>query len=314
MHNGRVSISKNIDNMPNWNEVLETVQQQNAYDSLRKQYISKLSKHTGRNTIIYYSGWLQKPGIAGDFSITDSDKNGFMACMYRSKDRERGLDLILHTPGGDVGATESLIDYFHTLYGNNIRTIVPQIAMSGGTLLAVSGSEIIMGAHSSLGPVDPQFGGMAAQSYIAEFERACREIALDPSKIAVWQMIIGKLNPGFLTLCERAVEWSTEILETTLRQNMLKDVQSVDMDKIKRTFVDQKESKNHSRHINRQKAKDAGLVITDLEKDQKLQDLVLSLHHLLCISFQQTTSAKVIASGAGAGMACVTHANPVVPN
>lgn len=60
--------------MPNWNEVLETVQQQNAYDSLRKQYISRLSKHTGRNTIIYYSGWLQKPGIAGDFSITDSDK------------------------------------------------------------------------------------------------------------------------------------------------------------------------------------------------------------------------------------------------
>lgn len=300
--------------MPNWNDVLETVQQQNAYDTLRKQYIAKLSKHTGRNTIIYYSGWLQKPGIAGEFSITDSDKNGFMACMYQAKDREKGLDLILHTPGGDVGATESLIDYFHTLYGDNIRTIVPQIAMSGGTLLAVSGREIIMGAHSSLGPVDPQFGGMAAQSYLAEFERACRETVENPNKIPVWQMIIGKLSPGFLTLCERAVEWSTEILVTTLEKNMLRDNKSVDMEEIMRTFVDQKESKNHSRHINRQKARDAGLIITDLESDQKLQDLVLSLHHLLCITFQQTTSAKVIASGAGTGRACITHANPVAQN
>ena len=299
--------------MSSWNDVLQKVQQQGAYDSLRNAYIKQLAKHTGRNVIIYYSGWLQKPNVVGDFSISDSDKNGFMACMYKAKDRDKGLDLILHTPGGDVGATESLIDYFHTLYNGNIRTIVPQIAMSGGTLLAVSGKEIIMGAHSSLGPVDPQFGGMAAQSYLAEFERACREVSSNPACIPAWQMIVGKLSPGFLTLCERGVEWSIEILETTLRQNMLNNLPDDKLTKIKTLFVDQRESKNHARHINREKARAAGLVIKNLEDDQKLQDAVLSLHHLLCITFQQTTSAKVIASGANASSAYITHANPPQP-
>ncbi len=296
--------------MPSWNKVLEAVQQQNSFDFLRKRYLSGLSKHTGRNTLIYYSAWLQKPGIAGDFSISDADKNGFMACMPPAKERTKGLDLLLHTPGGDVGATESLIDYLRTLYGDDIRTIVPQLAMSGGTLLAFSGKEIVMGAHSSLGPVDPQFGGVAAQSYLYEFARACKEVAEHPERLPVWQMIIGKLQPGFLTTCERAVEWSTEILETTLRQNMLKDLDAQKgLESISRLFVDQQKSKNHARHINRDKARASGLKVIDLESDAKLQELVLSVHHLMCITFQQTTSAKIIASNSGA--AYINHANPI---
>lgn len=306
--------------MATWDKVLQAIQQQNAFDTLRKQYIQKLSKHTGRNTIIYYSGWLQKPNIVGDFSIFDSDKNGFMACMYKAQERSKGLDLILHTPGGDVGATESLIDYLRTIYGTNIRTIVPQIAMSGGTLLAVSAREIVMGAHSSLGPVDPQYGGMAAQSYIAEFKRACDEVAQNPTKLPMWQLIIGKLQPGFLTICDRAVEWSEEILKTSLTHNMLADIShdkallEERLEPIVRLLVDQTESKNHARHINRDRAREAGLKITNLEDDQKLQDLVLTLHHLLCITFQQTTAAKIISSGAGDGQAYITHANPVKNN
>ena len=204
--------------MPTWDQLLQVVAQQNAYDQLRKQYIRKLSKLTNRNVICYYSGWLQKPNINGDFSISDQDKTGFMTCMYDEKERKKGLDLILHTPGGDVGATESLIDYLNTLYEGNIRTIVPQIAMSGGTLLALSGKEIVMGSQSSLGPVDPQYGGMAVQSYLDEFDRANKEVVNDKTKEAVWQMIIGQFHPGFLTWCERAMEWSVEVLETVLKK------------------------------------------------------------------------------------------------
>ena len=71
-------------------------------------------------------------------------------------DRDKGLDLILHTPGGDTAATESIVDYLHNMFGNNIRAIVPQLAMSAGTMIACSCKEIIMGLQSSLGPIDPQ--------------------------------------------------------------------------------------------------------------------------------------------------------------
>jgi ATP-dependent protease ClpP protease subunit len=295
--------------MPTWGKILEIATKQNAYDILRKQYVNKLTRYTGRNVIVYYSGWLQKNGKSGDFSISDEDKNAFMACMYKAKERNRGLDLILQTPGGDVGATESLIDYLHSMYGQDIRAIVPQIAMSGGTLLALSAKEIIMGAQSSLGPVDPQVNGIAAQAILSEFDQACKEIKEDPSKSFVWQPIISKLQPGYLTFFRRGSEWSKEILRNNLENNMFKEDKknfNEIYEKIETLFVDSEKSKAHNRHINREKARSTGLKIVDLEKDQQLQDLVLSLHHLLCITFQHTTAAKIVTSGANGGSSHIT--------
>jgi hypothetical protein len=40
------------------------------------------------------------------------------------------------------------------MFGSDIRVFVPQLAMSGGTLLALSGKEIWMGNHSNLEPID----------------------------------------------------------------------------------------------------------------------------------------------------------------
>jgi len=66
-------------------------------------------------------------------------------------DRSKGLDLILHTPGGDIAATESLVDYLYSMFDKDIRVIVPQISMSDGTMIALASKEIVMGKHSNLG-------------------------------------------------------------------------------------------------------------------------------------------------------------------
>ena len=79
-------------------------------------------------------------------------------------DRSKGLDLILHTPGGDLAATESIVTYLKKMFNNDIRAIIPQISMSAGTMIAMSCKEIIMGEQSSLGPIDPQMGGVACVS------------------------------------------------------------------------------------------------------------------------------------------------------
>jgi hypothetical protein len=68
--------------MPNWKEVLEEIanlgQQSNqALDVIRRKYLKKVFEHTGRNTIAYYSGWLQKPGTR-DVIVNDKDISGFM--------------------------------------------------------------------------------------------------------------------------------------------------------------------------------------------------------------------------------------------
>lgn len=143
---------------------------------MRKIYLEKLHNKTGRNIIVYYSAWLQnehiQTGHANGFAVSDNDKTSFMAAIGGMSDKTAGLDLILHTPGGDVAATESLIDYLRSLFGTDVRVIVPQLALSAGTIIALSSKEIMMGKQSSLGPIDPQLFGVAAHGIIEEFERA----------------------------------------------------------------------------------------------------------------------------------------------
>ena len=137
--------------MPNWNEIHNEIEATGStHDVVRRRYLSALHELTGRNAIVYYSGWLQKPNLPG-VEINDADKNGFMSAIYQL-DRNKGLDLVLHTPGGDTAATESLVDYLHSMFSTDIRAIVPQLAMSAGTMVACACREIIMGKHSSLGP------------------------------------------------------------------------------------------------------------------------------------------------------------------
>lgn len=60
-------------------------------------------------------------------------------------DQSKGLNLLLHTGGGNVTETESLVHYFKQMFDNIIRAIVPQIAMSAGTILAFACKSIFDG-------------------------------------------------------------------------------------------------------------------------------------------------------------------------
>ena len=58
--------------MPDWNHILEELnaveaaaRSQSTFDVLRRRYLKQLHELTGRNVIVYYSGWLQKPNLSG---------------------------------------------------------------------------------------------------------------------------------------------------------------------------------------------------------------------------------------------------------
>jgi ClpP class serine protease len=165
--------------MPNWDHVLREIlkepndEKESGADKVRQKYLMELHRHTGRNIICYYSGFLSKPRIEG-IELNDDDKNGFMLCVHKLE-RTKGLDLFIHTPGGSGAATASLIDYLKRMFGNDIRAFVPQIAMSAGTILACACREIVMGKHSNLGPVDPQINGFPAHAVIEEIKTAYEE-------------------------------------------------------------------------------------------------------------------------------------------
>lgn len=180
--------------MPDWYALHQELSgTANPQDSLRRKFMRRLSSLTKRNVIIYYSGWLQKSGLVGafDLGIADADKTGFMTVVHKL-DRSKGLDLILHTPGGDMAATESLVHYLRSMFGKDIRAIIPQIAMSGGAMIACACKEIIMGNQSNIGPFDPQIGGTPSQAILGDLKKAANEMAQDPRMAMLWQPILQK--------------------------------------------------------------------------------------------------------------------------
>lgn len=289
--------------MPNWSEVLSEIRKvneensrQNALDIVRRKYLLEIQNITGRNVIAYYSGWLQKPS-SPDTAVNDKDKSGFMLTIHKLN-KSKGLDLLLHTPGGDIAATESLVDYLYSIFGHDIRAIVPQISMSAGTMIALSAKEILMGKQSNLGPIDPQYGGVACKAILDEFEQAKKDIKQNPHAASLWQVIISKYHPTFLGACQQAIEWSDKMVSKWLEDNMCKD----DSDCVKRimkTFSDHRKQKSHSRHISKNQCKEAGVKILDLEENQELQDAVLTTHHAYMHTFSHTNAVKIIENHIG---------------
>ena len=281
--------------MPNWNEILDELHSSGStHDMIRRKYLSKLSDLTERNTIIYYSGWLQKPGLAG-VEVNDADKNGFMTVIHKL-DRSKGLDLVLHTPGGDTAATESLVDYLRSMFGTNIRAIVPQLALSAGTMIACACREIIMGRQSSLGPIDPQFRGLPSHGVLEEFERAAREIKADHSRIPIWQPIIAKYHPTLIGECEKARDWANEIVREWLSTGMFISDNNTEskvahiLDELGSHAL----SKSHSRHFSASRCSEMGLRISMLEENDDLQDALLSVHHACIHTLSATAAYKII--------------------
>lgn len=300
--------------MPNWNDILREIQEYQeahaeepqeairAIDVIRRKYLKKLYDHRHRNIIAYYSGFLSKPTLSNQ-DINDEDKNGFMMAIHRL-DRKEGLDLILHTPGGNIAAAQSIVNYLHKMFGNDIEAIIPQIAMSAGSMIACSCNKIHMAKHSNIGPIDPQLRDVPAYGVVREFRRACREIKNDPSKIALWAVIIEQYRPTFLGQCENAIRWSNAFVREQLETVMFEG-QPDAKEKAKnivRKLASYNRNRTHEQHIHFEECDAIGLNVEAIEKDPIFQDLLLTVHHCYMHSLMNTPSYKIIENHLGTAL------------
>lgn len=285
--------------MAEWNSILEELKSaEMPHDLIRKKYLKKLSEMTDRNVIAYYSCFLSKEGYAG-IDINDMDMNGFMN-VVRNLDCRKGLDLILHTPGGSPAAAEAIVDYLRNKFNSNIRVIVPHMAMSAGTMIACSATEIIMGKHSSLGPIDPQINGIPAYSIKGEFDAAKEDLAKSAENAMYWNMIMQKYPPTFLSFALDAIELSNELISKWLGTSMFnKDKDKELIKRITDALNEHDNSKIHARHFDINKCKEIGLKIVGLEEDDNLQDIVLSIHYAFMETMSISNTIKIIENNLG---------------
>lgn len=146
--------------MPTWSgigkELDEVFRQQNIlpFDLVRRKYLTQFSASTGRNCILYATNWTQPGKDPNIISITDEDIQGLMEVIHGLYGKN--LDLILHSPGGSPEAASAIVSYLRSKF-DDIRVIIPHAAMSAATMVACASNRIVMGRHSFIGPIDPQF-------------------------------------------------------------------------------------------------------------------------------------------------------------
>lgn len=300
--------------MPTWGGILKKLNQMQAtgvvpdIDGIRREYLLKTHQHTKRNVILYATRFTQ-PALQAPpdlLSITDSDIQGLMEVIHGLKGTT--LDLILHSPGGSLEATESFVHYLRSKF-KDIRVIVPHLAMSAATMVCCAADSIMMGKHSFLGPIDPQMivqtplgpRMVPAQAILAQFEMAKKECA-NAASLGAWLPMLGQYGPDLLVQCENASERSEQLVRTWLKEFMFKNDASREekADAVASWLAKHDNFKSHGCHIPRKELEGKGLVVSRLEDDQVLQDLFLSVFHATMHTFAGTPAAKVIENHLGA--------------
>lgn len=293
--------------MPTWNEINSEIDAlgatPQACDGVRGKYVRALEARLGRPVITYYSGFLQKTSHP-ETAISDLDMNGMMAVVH-GLDRSKGLELVLHTPGGGIEAARALVEYLYQMFGKDIRVIVPHMAMSAGTMIACAAKEIMMGKHSCLGPTDPQVRGLPAMGVLAEVDRAVQEIRAEPLKQVVWQQVFSKYPPGFITDCERQVQGAKTMVRQWLKENMASGEANPESaaESIMNELMNYAGQSGHGQHYLAGVCKSMGLKIVDIESDQNVQEDVLSVHHAYIATFARTGTIKLIENANGGNWA-----------
>ena len=300
--------------MPSWGELLNELQQMavppDPFDYVRSRSIRDLQNHTGRDTILYASAHLQRPDIPSLTSIDHSDLTGFMEVVEPLGSPE--LDLILHSPGGSIEAAESIGEYLRASF-ESIRVIVPQMAMSAATLLTLVGDEVLMGPHSQLGPIDPQFilqtpfgiRSVAAQAILEQFDRARRACLDNPDEYPVWAEMLQQYGPDLLEESANAIALSTQIAQDWLNRFTFSSLQEGSRDQRSKRVADYLADHNthltHARGVFASELRDfdSDLPIVDLESDRQLHELTLTVHYSAMHTFGNTRAAKLIQNHLG---------------
>ena len=280
------------------------------FDRVRRKYLADLAAHTKRSTIVYETaGFAPPPGVSpDDVSITlDPDVGAFMEVVH-GLPKDDPIDLILHSPGGTAEAAEAIVEYLRGRFPG-LRVIVPVAAMSAATMMAMAADEIVMGAHSQLGPIDPQLTigtpegprSAPAAAIRQQFAEATADLAQHPEHTAAWLPLLRSMAPALLQICEDAARLSKSMVADWLTRYMFSDHAdpAVDGAKVADALSDYSSFMSHARRIGADQLRDLGLNVVDLEQDQQLQDLVLSVHHSVNHTMNHTGMVKLVENHLG---------------
>lgn len=191
---------------------------QRRIESSRVKLIRSLQKKRQSRviTLIHRQEFLSFLGIPLSRYINIEDSEHLLRAI-RLTPNDVPIDLVLHTPGGLVLASEQ-ISLALQKHPAKVTVFVPHYAMSGGTIIALAADEIVMDDNAVLGPVDPQLGQYPAASIVKALEQK------DPNRIEDKTLILADIANKALFQVRSAL---TDILNKHMPIEKARDVAKI---------------------------------------------------------------------------------------
>jgi len=204
--------------------------------------------------------------VAGNKAQVDRiDTLGFVDMLHNITPGDP-LDLLLHTPGGDVDAAEKLIGLVRGSTGEQgqLRVIIPDYAKSAGTLMALGANAIVMSDSSELGPIDPQVSSRdgngsdvvySVLTYLNAYDAAGKALRDAPDDVAA-RITFDKFDPTIVRKFQSVRDRARSFAENLLKRR------GKNFSKITSELMDINKYQSHGQMIGWENANEMGLTIT----------------------------------------------------
>jgi hypothetical protein len=295
--------------MSTFQELVEGIKDPKQHHELRIGLIKEIEGLTKRKLIVYAVDFNKNhPAVPN--SINQLDLTAFSDLIENINDDK--IDIFIHSPGGSAETTEQLVSMLRENF-KDIRFIIPRMAKSAATMLALSGNKILMDDRSELGPTDPQViipvpGGIMfvpAKAVLNGFDKAkgiIKEQGVDI--LPAYLPMINKYDLHLLEICETALKLADDLVKEWLIKFMLKDKSDKKTlaQEISAKFLAHDDHKSHARPITISKAKEWGLVIEDMRDNKDLRDKVWKLYCAVELFFDRSAAVKLYENAYGVSL------------
>lgn len=215
--------------------------------------------------------------ICGGFTF--GADNTVRTVVEDRSNKRHNLAVLLETPGGFIEVVQRVADTFRHHY-RHVEFIVPNYALSAGTVLALSGDKIHMDYFSILGPVDPQLPRpdgtlVPALGYLIQYERLIKKSRVGKLSAAEVTFLVEKFDPAELYRFEQQRELTIALIEDWLVKYKFKNWKQTRTRKIAVTAVTRKKRATEIAKIlndtDRWHSHGRGIPMNVLRRDLKLE-------------------------------------------
>lgn len=221
-------------------------------------------------------------------------ENNIKEAVENITNKKSAIAIIHNTPGGVVEVVERMVTIIRHHY-KEVVFLIPDRAMSAGTVFALSGDKIYMDYYSCLGPIDPQIEKlidnqptlMPALSYINQYNKLVEKANKNKLNTVEFALFREQFNLPELETFTQALELTEDLLIAWLVKYKFKNWDKQQQTKKNRAreiankLSDYKLWHSHSRGINKKTLEEIGLTINDFSEVQDLSSLIKSYYELL---------------------------------